>query len=151
MQHANQCRQAQEPRISLNEHPLDLVELRTTGAAALFGSVIESLGHASENLKLPIGHGLEGDLKGQLRRRTVDLGELRAEQPEVVREYDGLVVYFGARLVAFGVELDVWKEIGNSNISQRTEDIRRATGSGSLLTGRTAASEMSARVRFCTT
>ena len=106
VQHADQPRQAQEPRISLHEHPLYLVELRAACATLLCG-VVKSLGHAGEDLELPVRHGLEGDLEGKPGRRAVDLGELRAEQPEVVGEYDRLVAYFGTRLVALGVQLNV--------------------------------------------
>ena len=92
MQHADQRRQPQEVRVRLYQHALDLVDLRGRRRALLLRGICEALGECGEDVKLPVRHGLELDLQRQRRRGGVDLDVLRAEVPEFVGEYDGVVV-----------------------------------------------------------
>ena len=73
MQHADERGQAEEPRISLHEHPLDFVHLSATSGTLLLGRLREAMGHGSEDLELPVGHRLECDLQGKHGRRAVNL------------------------------------------------------------------------------
>lgn len=108
MQHADHCRQREEVRVRLHEHPFHFVELGHGVPALLLGRVREALRERREDRELPVRHRLELDLQGEARRRRVDLDVLRAQVPELVREDDGVVVR-PARRVALGSQCDVWE------------------------------------------
>lgn len=91
MQHAHERGDREEVRVRLDEHPLDLVELRAGRRALLLRGLREARGHRGEDRELPIRHRLELDLQRHARRRRVDLEVLRAQVPELVREDYGLV------------------------------------------------------------
>ena len=91
MQHRNERRQRQEVRVRLQQHPLNLVELRTP-ATLLLRRLIEARRHGREHLELHVRHRLEAKVEGNDGRRCVELVVVRLEVPEFVEEGDGLVL-----------------------------------------------------------
>lgn len=100
MQDTDERRQAEEPRVRLQQHALHLVELRARTAALRLHRLLEPMGHRRKHLELHERHRLEDDLQREARRRGVELDVVVAEVPELVREDDGLVEAACARFVA---------------------------------------------------
>ena len=109
MQDADECRQGQEPRFSLREHPLNLIYLRSPWSSLLLGSFVEAMRHRSEHLELEERHWLESDMERKTERCRVDLDVMRSNVPEIVWENDWLVQAIDASFVAFtGNDVDVY-------------------------------------------
>lgn len=110
MQDADEPRQSEEPRIGLQQHSLDFVDLRR--ASARLGGLVESVSHGSEDLELEEGHRLERDLKWEGWGGAVELNVVRAKMPELVGEDDWVVFPDGTCLIALvGNEVDVCEDI----------------------------------------
>jgi hypothetical protein len=101
MKYADETSESEEPRIRLDQHALDLVELGHRRSALLRRGLLEAKGKRGKELEFEIRHGLEDDLERQGRRCFVDLDVLRSEVPELVGVDDGKVVAFGAGLISY--------------------------------------------------
>lgn len=107
MEHAHKCGETEEPRVGLDQHPLDLIHLRAARGAFLFRSLGEAMRHLRKQLELPVCHRLEDDFQRENGRRCIDFDVLRTEVPEVIWEYDRLVEAFGACLVSLWNQCDI--------------------------------------------
>ena len=109
VEHADQARQGKEVWVRLDEHPLDLIELRHRVASLLLRRLRKALREGREDRELPVRHRLELDLERQHWCCSIDLDVLRAQVPELVRENDGPEIRPPAR-VTLGSQLNVWTE-----------------------------------------
>ncbi len=107
MQNTDEPGQTKEPRVRLNKHPLNLVDLTSTRRTLLLRRLRKAIRQRREDRKLPIAHWLEGNLQRECGRRGVDFDVLRPEMPELIGEDDRLVEAFGTGLVALGEDIDV--------------------------------------------
>ena len=107
MEHADERREAEEVWVGLDEHALDLVQLRAGRRALLLRGLGEALRQRREDRELPVRHRLELDLERQHWCCSIDLDVLRAQVPELVRENDGPEIRPPAR-VTLGSQLNVW-------------------------------------------
>jgi hypothetical protein len=98
MQHANQARYTQKPRISLYKHSLYFIQLRSR--SLVLSSLVEALGHTRKYLELEVGHRLECDSEGEGGGRAVDFVILRAKIPEFIRKDNGKVIALCAGSIA---------------------------------------------------
>ena len=112
VQHTNQCSQAQEPWIGLEQHALHFVDFTAGTCPLRLCSLVETVSHRCKHLEFKKRHRLERDLKWQGRCRFVDLNIMRSEVPKLVREDDWFVETFRASVVAFvRNKMDVWDEL----------------------------------------
>jgi len=111
MQDTNQSRQAKEPRIRLQQHPLNLIQLCPSTTLLLCG-LIKPMGHTRKHLKFHERHGLENDLQREGRCTGVYFDVVRSQVPKFIGEDDWLIESLGAGFVAFiGDEVDVWNVV----------------------------------------
>ena len=106
VENADQTGQGEEPRVCLQQHSLNLVDL--SSPSPLLGSLREPVRHGSQDLELHERHGLECESDLGAGRGAIQLDVVRAEMPKFVGEDNGIMLSLCASLIALiGNEVDI--------------------------------------------